>query len=283
MQEFKQQTSLIDASQAIEMVGSPEVTFVDATWFLPNLPKNAKEEYRNQHIPGAVHFDIDDISDQNSNLPHMYPSKEYFEQCVGNLGISDNSKLVIYDRSHFVASARVWWMFLSFGHSTDNLHVLNGGLTAWLQEDGPCELGAPEIEPQTYIASKPDDYLATYSEIVTNVREYNHQLIDARSPARFDGREPEPRPGLKGGHIPESANLYYAGMIADNGLMREPDEIRFMMEFVCDGKDIPIITTCGSGVTAAVLLLAFYQVRQSDMRLYDGSWTEWATRMDHDS
>ncbi len=270
----KYKSPLIRADGALGMLNAPEVIFIDATWYMPNLPKNARSEYVEQHIPGAVYFDIDEVADKESELPHMFPTIEHFESCVGEMGISLDNHLIVYDRGNYVASARVWWMFKSFGHK--NVQVLDGGLSAWLRADGQCESGSSEIEPQNYVAKSPDRFIAAWSDIVAGISDASTQIVDARSPGRFNGTEPEPRPGLRGGHIPNSTNLYYMDVINQDGTMKSPEEIADLMEFVIDDEDDPIITTCGSGVTASILLLAFHQVRPSALRLYDGSWTEWA-------
>ena len=273
-----QHNSLISAHEALSLIGEPDVRFADVTWYLPNVPKSAFDAYKEDHIPGAVHFDIDSIADSSSDLPHMYPSLEVFSQCVGELGISETDRVIVYDRSKFVASARAWWMFHSFGHS--NVRVLDGGLSAWKKAGGETSSEMPQVDRKTYRGKPAGDAVILREELVENLHERTMALLDARSLGRFDGSEPEPRPGLRGGHIPGSLNLYYGDVMDSNGFMKSSDQIGEMLDSLRVGSDDTIVTTCGSGVTAAILLLAIHQLRQDGLRLYDGSWTEWALHPD---
>ena len=273
-----EQSPLISSTEAIQWHKQSGVRFVDATWYLPNMPINTYEVFCDEHIPGAVHFDIDHVSDQSSDLPHMFPSAERFAKCVGEMGLSDSDRLVVYDRGKYVASARVWWMFLSFGHV--NVKVLDGGLDAWKKQGGSLEDGVPEPKPVDYKAKFDADAVISWNEMQSIFPDPSTAVLDARSPGRFHGKDPEPRPGLRGGHIPNSKNVYYADLMDADGIMKGADEVRKILEPSLVNSDAPIVTTCGSGVTAAILLLAFYQFRQHDMRLYDGSWTEWALNPD---
>ena len=273
-----QHNSLISASEALSLIGEPDVRFADVTWYLPNVPKSAYDAYKEDHIPGAVYFDIDSIADSSSDLPHMFPSSEYFSQCMGELGISETDRVIVYDRSKFVASARAWWMFHSFGHS--NVRVLDGGLSAWKKAGGETSSEMPQVDRKTYRGKPAGDAVILREELVENLHERTMALLDARSLGRFDGSEPEPRPGLRGGHIPGSLNLYYGDVMDSNGFMKSSDQIGEMLDSLRVGSDDTIVTTCGSGVTAAILLLAIHQLRQDGLRLYDGSWTEWALHPD---
>ena len=270
---------LINASEALALHGAPDVKFVDVTWFMPNVPKNAREIYENEHIAGAVYFDIDQIADTASDLPHMYPSLSEFETHLGAMGISDRDQVIVYDRSNFVASARAWWMLVSFGHA--RVQVLNGGLSAWNDAGGAVEDSVPDFAPQNYSGQPSGESVILYDELLANMTNESMAIVDARSPGRFNGTEPEPRPGLRGGHIPGSANLYYADIIDSNGMMRLSSEVEAMLDSKSIQSDTTIVSTCGSGVTAAIVLLAIYQFRRDGLRLYDGSWTEWA--LDSDS
>ena len=269
---------LINASKALALHGAPDVKFVDVTWFMPNVPKNAREIYKNEHIADAVYFDIDRVADTASDLPHMYPSLSEFETHLGAMGISDRDQVIVYDRSNFVASARAWWMLVSFGHA--RVQVLNGGLSAWKYAGGAVEDSVPEFAPRTYSGRPSGESVILYDELLANMTDESMAIVDARSPGRFNGTEPEPRPGLRGGHIPGSANLYYADIIDSNGMMRLPSEVEAMLDSKSIGSDATIVSTCGSGVTAAIVLLAIYQFRRDGLRLYDGSWTEWALNSD---
>ena len=271
-------TPLVSAREALSWLGEPDVRFVDATWFMPNVPSSAHDAYEMEHIPGASYFDIDKISDASIDLPHMYPSLDKFEYCIGKLGISESDRVVVYDRSNFVASARAWWMFVSFGH--EHVRVLDGGLSAWKKAGGSIEEGIPEINSKSYSGNPAGDAVIVREEVVAKLSNPSVSIVDARSAGRFNGTEPEPRPGLRGGHIPGSAHLYYGDVMDSDGLMKNPEQILSLLESISVDSDTQIVTTCGSGVTAAILLLAIYQVRQHDLRLYDGSWTEWALHPD---
>ncbi len=267
-------TPLINARDAIALQSNDQTIFVDATWYMPNVPKIGRYAFEKKRIRGAVFYDIDEVADPNNELPHMYPDVARFQHCVGNLGISKNSSLIIYDRSKYVASARAWWMFKSFGHP--DVRVLNGGLQAWVREGGPTETGSSNTVPCSYTAQAPGDAIIEWGEVVDGIGSDAFSLLDARSAGRFNGTDPEPRPDLRGGHMPGSRNLYYGDVIDDNGMIKEGYQIADMLDQLNTSNDRPIVTTCGSGVTASILLLAIYQIRQSGLRLYDGSWTEWA-------
>ena len=269
---------LNSAEKALQLYQESKIKFVDASWYLPNDPADVKQDYWDAHLPGAVHFDIDEIADASSELPHMFPSLEKFEECVGSLGLSEHDHLVIYDRSTFVASARAWWMFRSFGHA--KAQVLNGGLSAWQKVGGSVESGKVTTEPASYRGTPMSETVADWAEMVSNTREQNFVVLDARSPSRFSGLEPEPRPGLRAGHIPNSQNFYYKDVMDENGIMLDSQQIASLLAKFDLESGQEVVTTCGSGVTAAILLLAMHQVHYGSMRLYDGSWTEWALNPD---
>ena len=265
---------LVSASTALEIAGRSGFRFVDATWFMPNVPSSAAQAYQAEHIPEAVYFDIDEVADPSTDLPHMLPSHELFENCAGNLGLSADDKIVVYDRGKFVASARVWWMFRIFGH--DRVYVLNGGLPAWQRAGGEITDALVNVEPTVYVCARSHDLAVNYDQVVESLEDDSTVLLDARSPGRFSGAEPEPRAGLRGGHIPSSINMYYADVLNLDGTLKSPAAVAEMLNAREIDPNQNIITTCGSGVTAAILLLAMFQVRRHDMYLYDGSWTEWA-------
>ena len=269
---------LICAHDALDLIKEPNVKFVDATWYMPNVPTNAYEAYLLEHVPGAVYFDIDKVADTSINLPHAFPSSDTFAKAMGDLGISENDSVIAYDRGNFVASARAWWLFESFGHQ--NVSVLDGGLPAWKRADGELSETVPEATPQSYHANAAGDAVILREEVVAALSDRSVAIVDARSPGRFSGAEPEPRPGLRGGHIPGSLNMYYADVLNEDGTMKSPGEVSAVLDSLSVSADQQIVSTCGSGVTAAILLLAIYQFRQDGLRLYDGSWTEWALHPD---
>ena len=270
---------LIEISDALDRLNQQGVKFVDATWYMPNVPKNAYETYLNEHIPGAVHFDIDKVADHAVDLPHMYPSLEYFESSMSEMGISSSDEVIVYDRSNFVASARAWWMFVSFGHQ--NAKVLNGGLKAWKSAGGPMESGThSKSSSGSYVGQPVGDQVMDRLQVQAVMSNPDAAILDARSKGRFEGTEPEPRPGLRGGHIPGSLNLYYGDVMDSDGIMYDSERIQKILGDLSVDSSPVLVTTCGSGVTAAVLLLAIYQVRSQGLRMYDGSWTEWALHPD---
>jgi thiosulfate/3-mercaptopyruvate sulfurtransferase len=252
----------------------PRVKGIDASFKLPGVTPLPRDDYRAAHIPGAAFFDVDVISDHDTALPHMFPDAGSFARGVGALGISNADTVVIYDAGGWVAAPRAWWMFLAFGHH--DVRVLNGGLQKWRAEGRPVESGATESKPAAYAATFDPGFVRSQQQLVGNLGSGAEQLIDARPRPRFEGSVPEPRPGLRAGHIPGSRNVPYAGLFdATTGAMKPLDELR--QAFAGVGVDLakPIVTTCGSGVSALVLTLALYRLGVRGSALYDGSWAEW--------
>ncbi|WP_316195666.1 MULTISPECIES: 3-mercaptopyruvate sulfurtransferase [unclassified Bradyrhizobium] len=255
-------------------LGDPKVKVLDSTFKMPGVLPLPKDDYLKAHIPGAVFFDVDEVADHSSSLPHMFPSAEQFGRDVGRLGISNDDTVVIYDAGGWVAGPRAWWMFLSFGHR--DVRVLDGGLKKWLAEGRPVESGAVTPKPESFTATFDQARVRKIEQMVANLASQAEQVIDARQAPRFAGAVPEPRPGLRSGHIPGSRNLPYAELFdAATGMMKPLDQLR--QAFATAGVDLakPIVTSCGSGVSAAVLTLALYRLGLRDTALYDGSWSEW--------
>ena len=268
-------SAIVSAAWLAEHLDAPDVRVVDATFFLPNEGRNAREEYEEEHIPGAVFFDIDEIADTDSPLPHMLPSPEKFASRMRKLGLGDGSRIVVYDRLGMRASPRVWWTFRVFGHEA--VAVLDGGLPKW-KADGFATESGPQRDPgeRHFTARMNTLAVKDKEQMLANIERQRFQLLDARSRGRFSGEEPEPRPGLKGGHIPGSLNLPFTDVIDSASGVLLPNHL-LTERFERAGIDLakPVVTTCGSGVTAAVLALALHEIGHKDVALYDGSWSEW--------
>jgi thiosulfate/3-mercaptopyruvate sulfurtransferase len=243
---------------------------LDATWHLPTLKRNAREEFKVAHIPGASFFDLDKVSDTSTNLPHMLTSADIFAANIGVLGIGDDTMVVAYDSYGLFSAARCWWMFKVFGH--DKVAVLDGGLKKWLAEGRAVEGGEPApAMPKTFTSKLNARMVRSMAEVVST----GAKVVDARSPARFRGEEPEPRPGVKPGHMPGARNLHYAKLVAADGtLLPKPALVAAFKDAGIVTAE-PLITSCGSGVTAAILSLALTELGAKDHALYDGSWAEW--------
>jgi thiosulfate/3-mercaptopyruvate sulfurtransferase len=257
----------------------PDLRIIDATWYMPQLKRDPRAEFAAAHIPGAVFFDIDAIADHSTSLPHMLPDAETFARAVGALGIGSGDRVVAYGGKHLVASARAWWTFRVFGH--EEVAVLDGGLPRWRVEGRPLEGSVPLPASQIFTAKLHPDLVRDLAAMRDNVASRREQVVDARSHGRFVGTEPEPRPGLRSGHIPGSVSLSYDRLFrGDDGTLLPVDELRRAFEH--SGVDVnrPVTATCGSGVSAAVLALGLSVLGRSDVAVYDGSWTEWAGRDD---
>jgi len=271
--------TLVTADWLAGKLDDPAVKVVDASWYLPAMGRDAKAEYAEGHIPGAVHFDIDVISDKSSELPHMLPPAPAFEAQVGALGIGTGDFVVAYDGMGLFSAARAWWMFRAMGH--DRVAVLDGGLPKWRAERRPLERGIPEPTPARFEA-RPDPALVRSAEqVLAGLQEAREQVLDARSPGRFAGAEPEPRPGLRGGHIPGSRNLPWERLTDPaTGTVRPPEALRDLFREAGVEPDRPVVTSCGSGVTAAALALGLALAGWDEVAVYDGSWSEWGARDD---
>ncbi|RMD49965.1 MAG: 3-mercaptopyruvate sulfurtransferase, partial [Alphaproteobacteria bacterium] len=240
--------------------------------------RDPRTEYEAAHIPGARFFDIDEISDSRSPLPHMAPPPEKFIGRCRAMGVGDGHQVVVYDTAGLFSAARVWWLFRLMGKR--DVAVLDGGFPKWVAEGHPVEDMPPIMRERHMTVSVQNDLLCDVTQVAHAAKLGDHEIVDARSPERFRGEAPEPRPGLRAGHIPGSKNLHYARLINPDGTMKSPEEIR--AEFEAAGVDLskPIITTCGSGVTAAILNLALERIGHRRHALYDGSWAEWGSYED---
>ena len=252
----------------------PGVKIVDASFKLPGVTPLPRDDYLRAHIPGAVFFDVDAVSDRENPLPHMFPGAAQFGRDVGALGICNEDTVVVYDAGGWVAGPRAWWMFRSYGH--DNVRVLDGGLKKWIAEGRPTGSGAVSVKLATFKATFDPKRVRTMHEMVANLDNQAEQVIDARASDRFEGRAAEPRPGLRPGHIPNSRNIPYNRLFdAATGTMKPLSELLAAFSDAGVKLDAPIVTSCGSGVSAAVLTLALYRLGVENPALYDGSWSEW--------
>ena len=251
----------------------PDLRVLDASWYMPDSGRDPKAEYDATHIPGARFFDIDEISDLRSALPHMAPPVEKFISRMRAMGVGDGHQVVVYDGAGLFSAARVWWLFRLMGKT--DIAVLDGGLPKWLAEGRAVEDMAPILRDRHITVSRQAHMVKDVTQVAAAAKLGDHTIIDARGPGRFEGTEAEPRPGLRSGHIPGSVNVHYARLLRPDGTMKPADELRAV--FAEAGADLskPAITSCGSGVTAAIVNLALERLGKRDHALYDGSWSEW--------
>ena len=251
----------------------PDLRILDASWYMPDSGRDPKAEYEATHIPGARFFDIDEISDLRSSLPHMAPPVEKFISRMRAMGVGDGHQVVVYDGAGLFSAARVWWLFRLMGKT--DIAVLDGGLPKWLAEGRAVEDMAPILRDRHITVSRQAHMVKDVTQVAAAAKLGDHTIIDARGPGRFEGTEAEPRPGLRSGHIPGSVNVHYASLLRPDGTMKPADELRAV--FAEAGADLskPAITSCGSGVTAAIVNLALERLGKRDHALYDGSWSEW--------
>lgn len=271
--------ALVETDWLAEHLKAPDVVVVDGSWYLPQQGRDPKTEYAEGHIPGAVYFDIDEIADTASPLPHMFPSSDRFAEKVGALGISNGHHIVVYDGLGLFSAARVWWMFRAFGH--EQVSVLNGGLPKWQAENRPLQSGPVRRTPARFRPAFRHGMVRGLQHMRANLATARDQVLDARAAGRFSGEEPEVRPGLRGGHIPGSRNLPFGGLL-DPDTKTLKDAAALQAVFASAGIDLarPVVTTCGSGISACNLALGLHLLGHRDVAIYDGSWTEWGGQED---
>ena len=265
--------TLVSTEWLGEHLDDSDLRILDASWYLPNDPRDPKAEFQANHIPGARFFDIDDISDHRSEMPHMVPPVEKFMSRMRGLGVGDGHQVVVYDGAGLFSAARVWWLLRLMGHM--QVAVLDGGLPKWRDEGRPVEDTPPVIRDRHMTVQRQNHMVKDVTEVAAAAKLGDWQILDARAADRFRGEAPEPRPGLRAGHIPNSRSLPFKSLLNPDSTMKNPTSLRVLFEEAGIDLSRPVITTCGSGVTAAVLSLALERVGHRDHALYDGSWSEW--------
>lgn len=264
---------LVSTEWLAEHLAAPDVRVADASWYLPQAGRDAKAEYRAAHIPGAVFFDIDELSDEKSSLPHMLPPAPKFASQMRRLGLGDGNFVVVYDGAGMYSAPRAWWMLRAMGH--EEVAVLDGGFPKWKREGRPIEDLVPQPHLRHFTPKPNNALLRSFDQVMENLSSRREQIVDQRSSPRFAGKEAEPRPGVRPGHIPGSLNVPYSELSSGEGKLKSREEL--VRLFSAHGVDLmrPAVTSCGSGITAAIGLLALQVAGARNLALYDGSWAEW--------
>ncbi len=262
---------LVSTEWLASRLGDPKLAVVDASWYMPKTGRDPDKEYLGAHIPGAVRFNIDEIADPDADLPHTLAKPDFFAQKVGELGISEDMTIVVYDGAGLFSAPRVWWNFRVMG--AKDVRVLDGGFPQWEAEHRPTQSGTVNPKPRTFTPHPDHGAVAHLNDIRVSL-DSGMQIVDARSPGRFRGEEPEPRAGVEPGHMPGAKNVHYSSIIS-GGRLKDSDELINIFRTAGVDPSAPMVTTCGSGVSAAILALAVDKIGHGVPRLYDGSWTEW--------
>jgi thiosulfate/3-mercaptopyruvate sulfurtransferase len=265
---------IVETDWLAERLDAPDIVVIDASLHLPSTGRNAKAEYLTEHIPGALFFDIDDIADETNPLPHMLPPTVKFASRVKKMGVGDGARVVVYDTEGLYSAARAWWMFRIMGHN--DVAVLNGGLKKWKAEGRALEDGEPTRRtPRHFTPRFHAELVRDAAEVKALIGSTAAQIVDARSAGRFEGRDADPRPGLRQGHIPGSRNVPYATLLNADGTLKPAAELAAVFAKAGVELERPVVATCGSGVTAGIVALALAVLGRPDAAVYDGSWVEW--------
>lgn len=265
--------TLVSTGWLASHLKDPDLRVIDASWYMPDADRDPRAEYDAAHIPGARFFDIDEISDHRSQLPHMAPPVEKFMSRMRAMGVGDGHQVVIYDGAGLFSAARVWWLFRLMGKT--DVAVLDGGLPKWRAEGRPVEDMAPVIRDRHMTVQRQNHLVKDVTQVARAAKLKDHEIIDARPAERFRGAVPEPRAGLRAGHIPGSRNLPFADLLNEDGTMKDATALKTAFEAAGVDLTKPAITSCGSGVTAAILALGLERIGKTDHAVYDGSWSEW--------
>lgn len=266
--------NLISTDWLALRLDAPDMVIIDASWHLPTTKRDSRSEFASKHIPGARFYDLDAGSASDTLLPHMLPSAEKFSADMKALGVGDGKTVVVYDSVGLFSAARLWWMLRVFGY--EHVVVLNGGLKKWEAEGHPMSARTPSAAPlRKFIAKLDRNKVKSLSEVAAALKSKQTQIADARSPQRFSGEEPETRPGVRAGHMQGAHNLHYALLLNVDGTMKKAKALREAFQQANLDLDRPVITSCGSGITAAILMLGLAELGVRDATLYDGSWAEW--------
>ena len=265
--------TLVSTDWLAQHLKDPDLRILDASWYLPEAGRNARAEYDEAHIPGARFFDIDEISDSASDLPHMAPPVEKFMSRMRAMGVGDGHQVVVYDGAGLFSAARVWWLFRLMGQ--ENVAVLDGGFPKWREEGHPIEDMPPMVRDRHMTVRFQNHLVRDVTQVSAASKLKDHMIVDARAANRFRGEAPEPREGLRSGHIPGSRSVPYTSLLNPDKSLKSPDETRKVFEEAGVDLEKPVITSCGSGVTAAILALALERMGHTQWSLYDGSWAEW--------
>ncbi len=271
-------SALVSTKWLADHLDTPGLVILDASHHLPTTGRDAKAEFGERHIAGARFFEIDEIADKNTDLPHMLPPADEFATKVGALGIGDNDLVIVYDTIGTTGAARIWWTFRAMGHT--RVSVLDGGMPKWLAEGREVTAEVAAVAPKQRSARRQAALVRSREDMLANIESKAEQVVDARSAGRFNASEPEPRAGMRGGHIPNSMNVPFPAVIREDRRFKTPDEVRAIFAGAGVNLEAPITTTCGSGVTASTLALALFQAGVEDVAVYDGSWSEWGARQD---